>query len=305
MNSASSSGYPQYATPEDKTPPCNNLECCQGPGGFGDSDSGPNGFSQPDVIKSTKIQLPRGVIGSTDPVIASPQMVNSLLARREYSSFPIRYFNGEIRLVVEDLASLGFGEKWGHTRSYSNKLTRQDMGDNGNSWFIKELPMAASRTIDGEDPHFGTIALMGVIQDALWFEWNESEEKYEPQFYVKDQLVHSGNELFHTDTRGRTTVFYDLNANPSLAGRFKWSRDPYGNQRIAQYADETFLLQSVEQSGVQDEITVTAKYSYEHYLDPVHWGMIKKITLAVKRGEAAEKNMRQVEFTYHTCYELF
>src|ERR1044072_8412193 len=57
-----------------------------------------------------------------------------------FSAFPVRYGNGEVRLIVEDLVSNGFGVRWGHTRSYSNQLSTQDQGVNGNSWFVRECP---------------------------------------------------------------------------------------------------------------------------------------------------------------------
>src|SRR5437879_2560603 len=54
-----------------------------------------------------------------------------------YSGHPIRYSNGEIRLVMQDLGSNGFGLPWGHTRSYSNRVTNPATGFNGSSWFVK------------------------------------------------------------------------------------------------------------------------------------------------------------------------
>ena len=45
----------------------------------------------------------------------------------EFSSRPVRYSSGEINIVVTDLSSTAFGESWGYTRSWSNRL-RADYG---------------------------------------------------------------------------------------------------------------------------------------------------------------------------------
>jgi hypothetical protein len=73
-----------------------------------------------------------------------------------FSAFPIRYSNGEVRILARDLAFEAFGQEWGHTRSYSNQLTVQDRGINGNSWFIKECPQV------GQDAN-GNLVVIGVF----------------------------------------------------------------------------------------------------------------------------------------------
>jgi hypothetical protein len=36
---------------------------------------------------------------------------------------PVRYFNGELDLVVRDLVTSGYGLPWGHARIYSNRMS--------------------------------------------------------------------------------------------------------------------------------------------------------------------------------------
>jgi hypothetical protein len=54
------------------------------------------------------------------------------------SNKPIRYNNGEIQMVVDDLTSSGFGFTWGHTRIYNNKLAKNFSFDNGFNWMVHQ-----------------------------------------------------------------------------------------------------------------------------------------------------------------------
>jgi hypothetical protein len=53
------------------------------------------------------------------------------------SDWPIRYFNGDIVMDVNDLAS-AVGTGWGHRRTYSNQLDH-DYG-NGYNWMVESWP---------------------------------------------------------------------------------------------------------------------------------------------------------------------
>src|ERR1017187_11026568 len=54
------------------------------------------------------------------------------------SDHPVRYFNGEVRLTVDDLPSPGFGMAWGHQRTYSNRLSSNADFGNGYNWLIDQ-----------------------------------------------------------------------------------------------------------------------------------------------------------------------
>ena len=68
----------------------------------------------------------------------APGCDNSTHPSSSYSDHPVRYANGEVYMVTEDLSFKSFGLDWGHTRSYSNRVTEPNTGRNGNSWFVKE-----------------------------------------------------------------------------------------------------------------------------------------------------------------------
>ncbi|MFG0262652.1 MAG: hypothetical protein ACF788_09710 [Novipirellula sp. JB048] len=64
------------------------------------------------------------------------------------SSHPIRYATGMLELVATDFVSPGFGESWGHTRSYANRLFQNgalSSSDevNGRNWFVATSPFLA------------------------------------------------------------------------------------------------------------------------------------------------------------------
>lgn len=117
-----------------------------------------------------------------------------------YSAFPIRYATGEVRLVTQDLDSTDFGLPWGHTRSYSNRVTAPDEGINGSSWFVKEVPQLANINPDPSDPNKATICAIRVINDAIWFDYIGSQQ------YLRGALFY----LRHADPRrGQPAVSAD------------------------------------------------------------------------------------------------
>lgn len=215
-----------------------------------------------------------------------------------FSGFPIRYKNGEVRLVVKDLSSDGFGRGWGHTRSYSNRLTDQAAGLNGNSWFIKQQPLAivVEGSLGEETP--ARIVIMGIVSDAKWFDWQSGQ--YVGKFGIKETLFHDedNDEFILCSPRGRKTVFYDFTTDPALAGRFKRFEDPKGNLRTAQYDTETGQLTSVVQSYEVGEATVTETYSYAYVADGLNAGQLQSVTLGIDRG-AGSVSVRKAEYTYY------
>lgn len=60
------------------------------------------------------------------------------------SQKPVRYFNGELRLSMSDLASNNFGVSWGHTRSFSNVGAGFGSRVNGNGWLVEQIPQLSA-----------------------------------------------------------------------------------------------------------------------------------------------------------------
>src|SRR6516225_9572690 len=78
------------------------------------------------------------------------------------AQFPIRYASGEIVYAVADVESHGFGDEWGHTRSFANQLSETTNPGNGNNWQVKEW----SYLVFQDD---GSVAVMREATKALWF----------------------------------------------------------------------------------------------------------------------------------------
>jgi hypothetical protein len=156
----------------------------------------------------------------------------------------------EVQVVNQDLAISGFGVPWGHTRSYSNQLTNQADGTNGNSWRVKEWPYVVEVTVSGTTAT-EVCVVNGTIYDALWFDLVGTT--YGARFYVQDTLVHdtANQQYIHTDTLGRVTTSYDYNAATPTPqqGQFKSFTDLGGNVTTATYDATTHLITSFMRSS--------------------------------------------------------
>jgi hypothetical protein len=130
-----------------------------------------------------------------------------------YSAFPVRYATGEVRLVVKDLSADNFGIAWGHTRSYSNRVTVPSEGVNGSSWFVQEMPYLVNTAPSGGNPNQGKICVVGIINDALWYE--SSGSNYVPKFFTETKLTHNAaaKEFWMIDPGGSVTKFFNFDAS--------------------------------------------------------------------------------------------
>jgi hypothetical protein len=48
-----------------------------------------------------------------------------------YSGNTIRYINGEVRLIANDLATAGFNQRWGHTAATAINLAKTIRSERG------------------------------------------------------------------------------------------------------------------------------------------------------------------------------
>lgn len=220
----------------------------------------------------------------------------------------IRYSNGELMFETPDLSSNGFGEAWGHTRSYSNRLSANpsNEGVNGVSWFVKETPRLANINPDPGDPNQATIIVMGTISEAIWFDYDSGTGSYIARFFVQDTLVHDGDEFVYADARGRRIKFHDFSVStPALRGQFKSFTTPYGQEWAAAYGANN-QIQSFTQrgtgpsgsgsggsgsSGPSDE---TTGYDYDYYQSGENAGRL----LAVTQGRGMA-NVRRSRYVYY------
>lgn len=187
----------------------------------------------------------------------------------------VRYASGELVFAQKDLSSDGFGQRWGHTRSYSNRLSANpgNEGVAGASWFVKELPQLVNLNPAPGNPNQATIVVLGVISQAVWFDYVSGA--YKPRFQVVDTLVHDGIDKFvyaHED--GRLLKFYDFaTATPvALRGQFAGFSSPSGQATIPSRNGSNQITSFVQQpsgsssssssSGSGGQPTTAYEYSY-------------------------------------------
>jgi YD repeat-containing protein len=202
-----------------------------------------------------------------------------------FSSNPVRYANGEVRFITTDLSSDGFGVPWGHTRSYSNRLTVQNTGVNGNSWFVAQLPQLAQ-------PDSSTFCLIGIVQEALWFDLISGS--WVARFFVKDTLIHDTTDhvLIYTDVQtGRVIKFFDFTNHHVAAkrGEFKSFTDPAGNETVAAYGGDDRIASFVMQSGGN-----SAGYHYAYHATGDNAGRLEYATLQVNGA-----GVRRAKYDYY------
>jgi RHS repeat-associated protein len=183
---------------------------------------------------------------------------------------------------------------WGHTRSYSNRVTEPGTGRNGNSWFVKEWPALVPSNINPSNPNTpGTICLVWVIQDALWFDYNSTTGKYVARFYVRPKLEHdAANKQFVLfDSEGRVTKFFDFDpSHPAIKrGQFKSFTDAAGRETGATYNSDNLI-----ESFVQVDDDESNGYYYTYLEEGANEGRLEEVLYKVN-GEP----VRLVTYTYY------
>jgi RHS repeat-associated protein len=258
--------------PSNYSPPSGGLFPSNMPAAGGKSDGDPNGKRRGNSQSCMDCSLAK----------ESATQCNS-----SYSLFPVRYSNGEIYLVEQDLGSEGFGVEWGHTRSYSNRVSPTNEGFNGNSWFVKEVPYLVRI---GTAPDY--LVVVGTINDAVWFEPNGSGG-WRPRDYAKETLVAdaANKEYVLRDDGGQEMRFYDFDAaNPAIRrGAFKSFKDAAGRSVTVSFGTNDLISEFNQVVGAKN-----SGYSYTYYTsgDPIN--RLRWVTLRVDSDK-----VRQAEYDYY------
>ena len=201
-------------------------------------------------------------------------------------------------LVSTDLASTGLGQSWGHTRSYSNRISDQRAGNNGCSWFYKQGSSLVNVDPDPEDPNQATICVIKNINASIWFDYDSGSNTYPAKFSSRQVLTHDSlkREFVLLDTQGRKTIFFDFSATvkPALRGQFKSFIDPFGINSKADY-DGDSRLASFEQKGPRGS---TNSYAYDYVASGANVGRLEYVT-----HQLDGTSVRRVKFNYYGSSE--
>ncbi|HUY36901.1 MAG TPA: hypothetical protein VMV69_29550, partial [Pirellulales bacterium] len=198
---------------------------------------------------------------------------------------PVRYGNGEIRLAVTDLSAAGFGEEFGHTRIFSNRLGVDIDYGNGYNWLVRQLPTAVAQ---------GANAIMVVrgTRSALWFDLLGGV--YVGRYGGKFTLSHNGGFFYLAAPNGQITVFNDFtSASPGLLN----SQTTAGGQtiQVASYAPGTALGIGEVQRGYSSGGVTTVEsflYSFTGY-------DLAGVLLRRNVAGGAWQNVRQALYAYY------
>lgn len=218
------------------------------------------------------------------------------------TKLPVRYMNGEVGLVVADLASGGPARGWGHTRAYSNKNPQLQAPWSGESWFVKQHPqvMEPQPSDPGSPP--ATLMASGVPCEATWFNQvqssgssSSSSTLYEARFFVKDRLEVAGDgTITVTSPEGWRSVFHPL-SDVTKGGRLDKTIDPYGNTHQVTY-DSAGRVETVLQETPNGD---KERYEYAYHPSGPNAGQLQSVTLSEQRGSSASTVTRKVEYEYY------
>ncbi len=198
----------------------------------------------------------------------------------------MRYATGELEYVVDDLSFVGFGLKWGHTRSYGNRFLESSTGVFGHGWFVKQLPAL----VDGAG---GLLGMVDLVENTKWFSPGVSGT-YDPLFALKDNLTTTGSGDYEvTDSTGAKTLFYG-DANPLFTGKFKGYIDPAGHQYLATYDSVANLLAYT----MSEETGGTAQYIYSYYPTGVSGTQLASVLCQINGV-----NVRRCTYGYYSAGE--
>lgn len=224
-----------------------------------------------------------------------------------FSSFPIRYANGEIRLVQKDIEGTGYGTNWSHTRTYQSRHYLNSSGTpcdpidsdcsptiydgpNGANWYSSDWPYLVS-------PGPNVINVRGDANNTLWFD-RQLDGSYvarfgQPQTLVLDTVNHM---YVLTGLDGGVTRFNDSVQTTYPQGLFSSFTDPAGNvTRVTAYGTNTTIgeIAEIQRTVTIDGVTSTQTFSYSY-----DWSGRLDLVLLQSTTGATTTNVAKAAYTY-------
>jgi YD repeat-containing protein len=148
-----------------------------------------------------------------------------------FTTAPVRYSDGLVKIATTDLSSDGFGFPWGQTRSWSNDVGFGSSGVNGNGWDVTQMP--SLKQVSGS-----TLAVISNAVAAEYFDFDPLRQRYYPRFFDQFTLETENNLYVLTDEAGDPVRFNDFatSSPASEQGQFVSFTDPGGNVTSATWA---------------------------------------------------------------------
>jgi RHS repeat-associated protein len=216
---------------------------------------------------------------------------SSCICSLSYSSFPIRYSNGEIQYAADDIELGGNGYGWGHTRVYSNQLTNNYDYGNGYNWIVSQWAYMKQQDDD-------SMVIVWDSQKSVWFDYDDVEDEYVARFGSQYKLRHDGNAFVATSPTGDTWEFRDFTQTDFPQGAFKSHVDPGGERvnAISYNGPNISEIQRTFQDGAA-EIIESYLYEYQTLLDDI--SRLESVTFRYIEVGGATTNVSQAGYTYY------
>ena len=214
---------------------------------------------------------------------------------------PVRYATGEIVLQATDIRANGYGQPWGHSRSFASRQSSSETLGHGFNWKVREWSYAIIRKSNSL-PTIGvitTVIIQGKAQETLWFDTSGSG--FIARFGLKHSLVHdSAAEVYRLTYPDGTVVEFD-DGN----GAFQTQIDPGGAViEVKAYLANGFHIAQVERAYTANGHTIIEQLNYE-YSSTSGDQLLTTVTLRRKIDAGAWSNVTRANYTYYGYQETF
>jgi RHS repeat-associated protein len=204
---------------------------------------------------------------------------------------PVDYATGELQLSANDLSAGGFGQGWGHTRTYSNRMTSNVNYGNGYNWLVDQWPSIVSDSTE-------TVVVQSGL-DSFWFD-GVGVGPFAGQLGILATLEHDDDAGQYVLALPGGTVerFNDLATAPAPGALV--SQTSRGGATITLSYNHSSQLVEAQRSAVVGGSTLVESFVYAYVATGPSAGNLASVTL--RRGPSSTgpwTNVRQVQYAYH------
>jgi RHS repeat-associated protein len=212
-----------------------------------------------------------------------------------FTTAPIRYADGTVLVVSDDLQSEGFGMPWGVTRQWSNGPGYARENVVGSGMVVTQQPVLFRAD--------GTYT-MGLITDGHTVNYFDLVSgSYKARGYKQEELVYDAlNDEWAVTTAGGSELrFYGFSGSLPAAqrGRFKRFDDGLGNTIDVVSHTMDGKIQEVQRSYTAGLNTTDESFSYAYVPSGTNAGLLESVTLRRRVNSGSWVTQRKVEYAYY------